>query len=65
MKFIIVIFLIITITSCSNKDMYSNLQNSHTFSCEKLKSNQYEDCMNQYSDSYEDYTAKRQATLNK
>lgn len=65
MKLIMLAFILLSLVGCSKKDLYSNLQYSHTYSCEKLKSNQYEDCMSQYSDSYEDYTAKRQARLNK
>lgn len=55
----------VIVTGCSKKALYSNLQNSHMHSCERLKSNQYEDCVSQYQDSYEDYTAKRQGILNK
>ncbi|RCX08471.1 hypothetical protein DFP77_102166 [Marinomonas foliarum] len=66
MKLIILVFILFSVVSCSKKALYTNLQYNHTSACEKLKSNQYEDCMSQYSDSYEDYTAKRQGTtLNK
>ena len=57
--------LALIITSCSQKAMYDNLQYSHVSSCEKLKSNHYEDCLGQYSDSYEDYTTKRHSTADK
>ncbi|BDX01390.1 MAG: hypothetical protein ACPGRG_14015 [Marinomonas sp.] len=63
MKSFFLFFTFTLILGCSNKDVYSNLQRSHAFSCQSLKATQHEECMSQYSDSYEDYTAKRNGTL--
>lgn len=64
MRFILLVFLLVLVVGCSQKALYSNLQQAHVSSCERLKSNQYADCVEQYGDSYEDYTAKRQGRLN-
>jgi hypothetical protein len=60
MKFILLVFILFSVVGCSKKALYSNLQQNHISVCERLKSNQYEDCMSQFNDSYEDYTEKRQ-----
>ncbi|WP_392385836.1 hypothetical protein [Marinomonas primoryensis] len=65
MKILFPILLIVAVVGCSKKELYSNIQNNHAHSCQRLKSNQYDDCMSQYNDSYEDYTQKREGTLDK
>lgn len=65
MKTLLAILFIVAVVGCSKKELYGNLQYSHASSCDRLKSTQYDDCMSQYNDSYEDYTQKRTGTFNK
>ncbi|WP_152531154.1 hypothetical protein [Marinomonas profundimaris] len=65
MKILIPLVLVMTLVGCTTKDIYSNLQYNHARSCDRLKSTQSDDCRSQYNDSFEDYTQKREGTLDK
>ncbi len=44
---------------CSNQQIYDAAQGNHRLECQKLPQGQYEDCMAEISESYEEYTRKR------
>lgn len=57
------IALISVITGCTNKQVYTAVQQNRQFECQKLPQSQYEECMKDYDQSYEDYANDREAIL--
>jgi len=49
------------LNACSNKQMYNALQGREKVECQKLPQSQYEECMEQVSESYESYQSKRKS----
>lgn len=44
---------------CSHQELYEAVQDNRQFECEKLSHPQYEECMDENNESYEDYERKR------
>ncbi|MBN2865299.1 MAG: hypothetical protein JXK16_04770 [Thiotrichales bacterium] len=56
--------LLITSTllaSCSNQQVYNAIQVNQQSKCQKLPPSQYDDCIKQQSESYEEYQRKLEA----
>jgi hypothetical protein len=50
-------------TACSNQNWYIGAQSAHKAHCMKQPVSEYEDCMQQTSESYNEYELKRQDVL--
>lgn len=64
-RYIILFCLSIILIGCSNKQMYEAAQNNRKSECRKLPDQQQEDCMKAHSESYEEYSRKREEVLEK
>jgi len=64
MKFTVLSMIALILLGCSNKQIYNSVQENRRMECGKLPQNQYEDCIRDYSTSYEDYERERQASIN-
>ncbi len=53
----------IIISSCSNKQVYENIQQNAQRECRKLPTPDYQKCMEHYSENFELYTQKRENIL--
>ena len=52
--------VVISITQgCSNKQIYDAAQGNHRLKCQQLPQAQYEDCMKQIEEDFDDYNQKR------
>ena len=49
--------------ACSNQQVYDAIQQNRQLECQKLPGTQYEDCMKQYSEPYQEYERERQELL--
>ena len=58
------LFIMLWITGCSNKQIYEGIQQNRQYECEKLVAPQREECLRQHSESYEDYQRSREELLN-
>lgn len=61
MKMIFVFLLIVSAAACSNKQVYTAIQQNQRFECSKLPQAQSEDCMRQFDISYEQYQEDRKS----
>lgn len=57
---LVVFFVAIIVSACSNKQMYEAIQYNHKIECQKLPDVDYQACINRHNSSYEEYTRKRQ-----
>lgn len=57
------ICLLLVLSACSQKGMYEALQRNQQIECSQLPPSQYQECMDNASESYEDYSRKRNETL--
>ena len=64
MKFTVLSMITLLLIGCSDKQIYNSVQENRRMECGKLPQNQYEECMRDYSTSYEDYERARQASIN-
>ena len=63
--FILSVLLFIT-TACSKQQVYYGLKESQKNECRKLiHQSEYETCMSQHNESYEQYQMKREEALKK
>ena len=52
------------LTACSNRQVYDAVQNNRRLECDKLPdSAQRDECLQQYSESYDEYQRKREEIL--
>jgi hypothetical protein len=51
------------VQACSHQQVYDAVQQNRQFECQKLPGSQYEECMEQYSEPYEEYERERQELL--
>ena len=58
-----IILLLLTMSACSNKQIYNAIQYNQRTECEKLPPVQYEECIKDYEESYEDYKNNREDIL--
>jgi len=58
-KYILVVFFFLSLQSCSNKQVYENIQYNKRLECQRLQLPQYESCMEQIGPSYEVYESEK------
>ncbi|MDN3638662.1 hypothetical protein QWY82_07575 [Simiduia curdlanivorans] len=51
----------VLLVACSNKSIYKGMQESNRQECNKLPDSQWEQCLKDNSQSYEDYKRERDA----
>ena len=51
------------VQACSQQQVYDAIQQNRQLECQKLPGTQYEECMKQYSEPYEEYERERQELL--
>ncbi|MAD73485.1 MAG: hypothetical protein CML20_01550 [Rheinheimera sp.] len=54
---------VITVSGCSNKAVYQNLQLNKKQECRRLPVTQYDDCMRDMAQSYEEYERQRKQVI--
>ncbi len=66
-RFLCIFIGIWLLASCSNKEIYSNIQLNQRQKCQDLKlpPAAYDECVSAYNESYDDYEKKRQQALKK
>ncbi len=52
---------VLVLAACTDRQLYQAIQNNRQLECQKLPGTQYEECMKQYSQSYESYRRDREA----
>lgn len=57
--------ILILLSACSNKAVYENVKWNNQIECLRLPPDQYDECMERSSKSYEEYESERQETLEK
>ena len=61
---IFVLLSLAIISACTNKQVYETIQSHERLECQKLvRTAEYEKCMAEVSDSYEEYTRNRDEVL--
>jgi hypothetical protein len=63
MKASIVLVIALALLGCSNKQIYTAVQDNRRVECGKLPQNQYEQCISEYDTPYEEYERERQAAI--
>lgn len=51
------------VPACSHQQVYDAVQQNRQLECQKLPGTQYEECMKQFSEPYEEYERERQELL--
>lgn len=59
-RYFCVIILCLGVLACSNRQVYTAIQQNRQHDCQKYQPPQYEACLEQYRTSYEDYVRQRQ-----
>ncbi len=49
----------LALTACSNRQVYDAIQQNRQLECQKLPGTQYDECMKQVSEPYDDYKRDR------
>ncbi len=49
----------LALSACSNRQVYDAIQNNRQLECQKLPGTQYEECMKQFSEPYDEYRRER------
>jgi PBP1b-binding outer membrane lipoprotein LpoB len=57
--------LVFATAGCSNKAAYQNLQLNKKQECRRLPVTEYDDCMREMAQSYEEYERQRQQAIKK
>ena len=57
------IVLIITLSACSRQNWYQGAQSAKEAHCMKEPVSEYEDCMQQSSENYDEYNKNREALI--
>jgi hypothetical protein len=57
--------LAVLLPACSNQQLYDAIQQNRQLECQKLPGIQYEECMKQHSQPYDEYERQRQELLDK
>lgn len=64
MKLSLFLMIALFLTGCSNKQIYTAVQENRRVECSKLPQDQYEKCMSEYETPYDEYERERQAVIN-
>lgn len=59
MKLTVAALFLVSIAGCSNRDLYSAIQESYQQECLKLADSQQQECINRHNETYGEYTRKR------
>ena len=59
--FLLPAIIILTLSGCSNEQLYTAIQKNRQLECQKLPPGQFESCMNDYDQDYEAYQRERDA----
>ncbi|MCP5123517.1 MAG: hypothetical protein H6984_13770 [Pseudomonadales bacterium] len=54
-----VLLCVLALAACSQRQVYDTIQNNQQLECQKLPGTQYEECMKQVSEPYDDYKRER------
>lgn len=65
MKYIMLSTAAILLVGCSNKQIYTAIQENRRQECAKLPQAQYEKCMSEHDTSYEKYERGQPSTINR
>lgn len=60
MKLMFVFVAVLSAAACSNKQIYTAVQESQRIDCGNLPQAQYEDCMRELETPYDEYEQQRQ-----
>lgn len=63
MKTSLTIAITLSVMACSNKQIYTAVQDNQRLECGKLPQDQYEQCMQELEIPYEEYEQERQVIL--
>lgn len=55
--------MILFASGCTNQDIYNSIQKNRQNKCSTLPPLQYEECMKQHSETYQEYKRKRDVHL--
>jgi len=58
-KCIFIVFFSLSLQSCSNKQVYENIQYNKSLECQRLQLPQYGSCIEQIGPSYEVYKSEK------
>lgn len=61
--FSLIIFVAVFIHGCSSRDMYGAIQKNAQSECRKVPRSERAECMDRVSESYDDYTKKREEVI--
>lgn len=59
------VILLGAVSGCSNEQVYTAVQQNRQFECQKLPQPQYEECMKDYDQPYDEYARDREEALRK
>ncbi len=59
------ILALVLVTACSNREIYNTIQTNQKHQCRNLPPAAYDECINTYSESYDEYQKKRKQALEK
>ena len=66
LKFVFILLVSLSFSGCSSKELYESTQPKYNENeCRKLPPHQYEECINQESQTYEEYKRARQEIIDK
>lgn len=55
--------LLAVLAACSNQQLYNGIQKNRQLECQKLPGSQYDKCMKEVSEPYEEYERDRQELI--
>jgi len=61
--FFAIILLVITLSACTKQAWYQGAQSSQTAHCMKEPVSEYDDCIQQSAESYDEYNKNREALI--
>jgi hypothetical protein len=56
---VVVVLCALALPACSNRQVYETIQQNRQLECQKLPGTRYEECMEQYSEPYDEYKRDR------
>ena len=63
MRLSVYFMITLLLMGCSNRQIYTAVQENRRLECSKLPQGQYEKCMSEYDTPYEEYERERQAAI--
>ncbi|MEE4144950.1 MAG: hypothetical protein V2I26_09130 [Halieaceae bacterium] len=56
---VVLALCILALPACSNRQVYDAIQQNRQLECQKLPGTQYDECMQQFSEPYDEYRRQR------